>query len=413
MIDLQMLRNHENKVREGLGKRKVDSEKINLIIQLDQQKRAFRRETEILQAELNQASKKMGELIRNGHSAEDLKQSLKGLSNKIQDKEKDLAQLEELLQSMMYEIPNLPDDSVPEGLGESDNIEIRRVGVLPDFNFTPRSHDELGKLNDMLDFERGVKLAGNKFIVLKKDASYYSRSLMNLMLDTAIERGYWEISPPFVCLGSSLVGTGQLPKFEEDLYKIENEDLYLVPTGEVPLVNLFRDEVFLEDQLPLKVTAYTPCFRKEAGAAGKESKGLIRLHQFDKVELVCFSHPEKSFDMLENLTLDAEAVLQKLKLPYRVMLLCTGDMSGFSTSKTYDIEVWFPSLNKYVEISSCSNCTDFQARRAQIRYKDQQGKNHLLHTLNGSGLAIGRCLAALMENCQRADGSIAWPDVLK
>lgn len=413
MIDLQLVRQNPEFVKTALAKRGIDPSEIDQLVGYDAQKRSLTQEIEQLQFERNQASKKIGEIIKLGQSALEVSASVKKIGELIQEKNKELLQVQNLFQSLHMNLPNLPHESVPLGESEKDNLELRAVGSPRKFDFTPKSHDELGKINQAIDFERATRLAGNKFALLSSEGAYYSRSLMNLMIDSARERGYTEINPPFIGRRCLFEGSGQLPKFEEDLYKIEGEDTFLIPTGEVPLVNLFREEILPLEQLPCKMVAYTPCFRKEAGAAGKESKGLIRLHQFEKVELVWLCLPEKSFEALEELTQDAEAVLQKLNLPYRVVSLCTGDMSGFSTAKTYDIEVWFPSLGKYLEISSCSNCTDFQARRAQIRYKTSEGKNLLLHTLNGSALAIGRCLAALMENYQEADGSISWPDVLK
>jgi seryl-tRNA synthetase len=407
------MRQDPDKVKKALEKRGIKSQIIDEMLAYDSQRRSLTQDLELLQFERNQASKKIGEMLRLGHSVAELSASVKQIGQDIQEKGKAMQALEDLFQALHMNLPNLPHESVPLGEGEQDNLELRKVGTPRVFEFTPRSHDELGKINNTIDFERAARLSGNKFALLTGEGAYYSRSLMNLMINSARERGYKEINPPFIGKRCLFEGSGQLPKFEEDLYKIEGEDTFLIPTGEVPLVNLFREEILRLDQLPCKMVAYTPCFRKEAGAAGKESKGLIRLHQFEKVELVWLCLPEHSFQALEELTLDAEAILQKLKLPYRVVSLCTGDMSGFSTAKTYDIEVWFPSLGKYLEISSCSNCTDFQARRAQIRYKAQTGKNHFLHTLNGSALAIGRCLAAVMENYQEADGSIAWPDVLK
>jgi seryl-tRNA synthetase len=407
------MRQNPDFIKKALAKRGIDSSSIDQLLEYDAQRRGLTQQVEQLQYERNQASKKIGEMLKLGQSVEEISASVKKIGERIQETNKELLSLEELFKSLHMNLPNLPHESVPLGDSEKDNIELRVVGRPRNFDFTPKAHDELGKINHAIDFERGARLSGNKFALLTDDGAFYSRSLMNLMISSARERGYTEINPPFIGKRCLFEGSGQLPKFEEDLYKIEGEDTFLIPTGEVPLVNLFREEILSLDQLPCKLVAYTPCFRKEAGAAGKESKGLIRLHQFEKVELVWLCLPEYSFQALEEITRDAEAILQKLQLPYRVVSLCSGDMSGFSTAKTYDIEVWFPSLGKYLEISSCSNCTDFQARRAQIRYKTAEGKNQFLHTLNGSALAIGRCLAAVMENYQQADGSISWPDVLK
>ncbi len=386
---------------------------MEALINLDEEIRQLTKATEKLKASRNEKSKTIGIKIKEGLPVEDIAREVKQIGEQIKKSEKEMEAFKDDFQSMLWDLPNLPHDLVPEGAGEEDNLEIRKEGALPDFDFEPRSHHEIGKECDWLDFERGVKLSGNKFVVLKDQGAFYSRHLIQFMLNSARERGYLEVAPPLMAKRSVFYGSGQLPKFEDDLYKIQDDDSFLIPTGEVPLVNLYADEILSEEQLPLKLTCLSSCFRKEAGAAGKETKGLIRLHQFEKVELVAVCKPDQSNQMLDEIVADAEVILKKLGLPYRIMLLCTGDMSGFSTSKTYDLEVWFPSLKKYVEISSCSNCTDFQARRAKIRYKASTGKNQLVHTLNGSALAVGRCLAAVMEHYQQADGSIAWPDMLK
>jgi len=328
--------------------------------------------------------------------------------------EKQVASVEENLQAIVMGIPNLCDDSVPQGMDESENVEVRQWGSIPEFTFDPKPHWEIGEGLDILDFDRAAKLSGARFALLKGFGSKLERGLTNFMLDLHTQKhGYTEVLPPFLVNTASMTATGQLPKFEEDLFKIKDWDLYLIPTAEVPVTNIHRDETLAEKQLPIKYCSYTPCFRSEAGSYGKDTRGLIRQHQFDKVELVKFTRPEDSIDELEALLADAEEVLQLLKLPYRVVTLCTGDL-GFSAIKTYDIEVWMPAQNKYREISSCSNFGDFQARRGGIRYRPRDSKkSSLVHTLNGSGLAVGRTLAAILENCQRDDGSIYLPEVLE
>ena len=334
--------------------------------------------------------------------------------DRIKELEKRVAAVEENLQQIVMGIPNLCDDSVPVGKDDSDNVEIKRWGTIPDFTFAPKPHWEISEKLGILDFERAAKISGARFSVLKGLGSRLERALINFMLDLHTQKhGYIEILPPFMVNAESMIATGQLPKFEADLFRISGWDFYLIPTAEVPVTNIHRDETLPEKQLPIKYCSYTPCFRSEAGSYGKDTRGLIRQHQFDKVELVKFTRPEDSGKELETLLADAEEVLQLLKLPYRVVALCTGDL-GFSATKTYDIEVWMPTQNKYREISSCSNFGDFQARRGGIRYRPRDsGKSSLVHTLNGSGLAVGRTLAAILENFQRSDGTIFIPEVLE
>jgi seryl-tRNA synthetase len=333
---------------------------------------------------------------------------------RIKDLKKQVASVEEDLQEIVMGIPNLCDDSVPQGMDDSENVEVRQWGKIPEFSFDPKPHWEIGEALDILDFERAAKLSGARFVLLKGFGSKLERALINFMLDLHTQKhGYTEVLPPFMVNSASMTATGQLPKFEEDLFRIKDWDLYLVPTAEVPVTNIHRNETLSEKQLPIKYCAYTPCFRSEAGSYGKDTRGLIRQHQFDKVELVKFARPDESIDELESLLADAEKVLQLLKLPYRVVNLCAGDL-GFSAIKTYDIEVWMPAQSKYREISSCSNFGDFQARRGGIRYRPRNSKkSSLVHTLNGSGLAVGRTLAAILENFQRDDGSVYLPEVLE
>lgn len=338
---------------------------------------------------------------------------LKTLSDEITDAELQLKEVEEKVQAQALLFPNIPDLTVPIGQDETANRIERTWGEIRQFDFTPRPHDELGVNLGVLDFERGIKLSKSRFTVYLKDGARLERALINFMLDTHAKAGYSEVLPPFLVNSASMQGTGQLPKFGEDLFRCKDDDLWLIPTAEVPVTNLHRDEILPEEVLPLYYTAYTPCFRREAGSYGRDTKGIIRQHQFNKVELVKFVKPENSFAELDALTQDAARILELLGLPYRVVTLCTGDL-GFSAAKTYDLEVWFPSLNCYKEISSCSNFVDFQARRAMIRYRSTEtGKAELLHTLNGSGLAVGRTFAAILENYQQADGSVEIPECLR
>jgi seryl-tRNA synthetase len=377
-----------------------------------------RLQTEIsaLRHEHGQESKRIASLMKEGKKAEaeELRTKLRRDSDAIQDREERLTKAEEECRNVVVGIPNLPHESVPVGRDASENVEVRRVGEPRSFPFEPRPHWEVGADLGILDFERAAKISGARFAVLAGAGARLERALIQFMLDLHTrEHGYREMLPPFLAGADALFGTGQLPKFETDLFKVEGRDLYLVPTAEVPLTNLHRDEVLEAGELPKHYTAYTPCFRSEAGSHGKDVRGLIRQHQFDKVELVKITDQETSFDELESLTRNAEEVLKRLGLPYRVVLLCTGDM-GFASSKTYDIEVWLPSQNTYREISSCSNCTDFQARRAKIRYRPATGgKPRLCHTLNGSGLAVGRTWLAILENYQNEDGSVEIPESLR
>ncbi len=413
MLDLKLIRKNYEEVRKRLSLRGEEYVKLlDEVYKLDKQKREIQKEVENLRALLNRKSKEYGRLKREGKEDENLKKELTEIKENLQKLEEELKLLEEKLNYYLLRIPNLPHPSVPVGEDEKDNVEVRRWGEPPKFGFEPKPHWELGEKLGILDFERGAKLSGSRFVVKKGLGARLVRALINFMLDLHTSKGYEEVYVPHLVKPEILIGTGQLPKFEEDLFKCERDNLYLIPTAEVPLTNLHREEILKEEELPLYYTAYTPCYRREAGSYGRDIKGLIRLHQFDKVELVKITRQEDSYEELEKLVKDAEKVLQELELPYRVVELCTGDL-GFSAAKTYDLEVWMPSYNRYREISSCSNCEDFQARRMKLRYKTKDGKNLYCHTLNGSGLAVGRTLAAILENYQQGDGSVIIPKALR
>ena len=414
MIDIKLLRENPHFVKERLKTRDESYLKlIDRLLEIDEERRKIIKEIESLRAERNEKSKLFPILKKEGKDTTEIQQRVKQIGEIIKNLEDKLQEIENEYNNILYYIPNLPAPDVPIGKDENDNLEIRRWGEPRKFNFEPLSHYEIGEKLGILDSERGVKLSGSRFTVMFKEAARLERALINFMLDVHTKQhGYTEVWTPALVKPEILFGTGQLPKFKEDLYKIEDEDLYLIPTAEVTLTNLHADEILSEEDLPKYYTAYTPCFRKEAGSHGKDVKGILRQHQFDKVELVKIVKPEDSYNELEKLVNEAEKILQLLEIPYRVVLLCTGDM-GFSAAKTYDIEVWIPSQNRYREISSCSNTEDFQARRAKIRYKDKNGKNHYVHTLNGSGLAVGRTLIAIMENYQKPDGTFEIPKVLK
>jgi seryl-tRNA synthetase len=367
-----------------------------------------------LRAERNAASEEIGRLRREKLDASLLMEKMKEVAARIKEMEAGLPDLEGRMEEVLLSIPNLPDPSVPEGAGEEDNATVRTWGTIPSFPFPVRDHVDIGAGLDILDFERAAKIAGARFCLSKGPGALLERALINFMLDVHTrEHGYTEVLPPFLANSASFFGTGQLPKFEDDLFRVAGTDYFLVPTAEVPVTNIVRDEILPGEKLPLKMTAYTPCFRAEAGSYGKDVRGMIRQHQFNKVELVKVCRPEQSWEELEALTADAEDILQRLSLPYRVVTLCTADL-GFSSAKTYDLEVWLPSQNRYREISSCSNFTDFQARRAKIRFRDlASGKTRLAHTLNGSGLAAGRTVVAILENFQQADGSVVVPEPLR
>ncbi|CCO08522.1 serine--tRNA ligase [Desulforamulus hydrothermalis] len=412
MLDIKLVRSNPELVLEGLRKRGSDIS-LDEFLQLDARRREKLVVVEQLKNTRNVVSQEIGKLKKAGQDAAAKQQEMRQVSQQIKDLDDEIRTLEERLQEILLSIPNIPHESVPEGKDDQDNQEVRRWGKPRQFEFAPKAHWDLGEALDIIDFERGGKVTGARFAFYKGLGARLERALINFMLDLHTrEHGYTEVFPPFIVNADSMVGTGQLPKFAEDMFKLEGLNYYLIPTAEVPVTNLYREEILPADKLPIYHCAYSACFRAEAGAAGRDTRGLIRQHQFNKVELVKFCKPEESFDELERLTANAEKVLQALGLPYRVVLLCTGDM-GFSSAKTYDIEVWLPSYNAYKEISSCSNFLDFQARRANIKYRPApKAKPEFVHTLNGSGIAVGRALSAILENYQEADGSITVPPVL-
>lgn len=414
MLDIKLIRENPEFVKERLSTRdKSYTDMVDRILQIDIRRRDIVKTVESLRAQRNEMSKLFPVYKKEGKDVSDIQNRVRQIGDEISSLERELDEIEREFNYLLLTIPNLPAKDVPLGKDENDNVEIRRWGKPREFDFTPIPHYEIGERLGILDFERGSKLSGSRFTVMYAEAARLERALINFMLDIHTkEHGYTEVWTPALVKPEILQGTGQLPKFEEDLYRIQEEDLYLIPTAEVTLTNLHRDEIIPEDKLPIYYTAYTPCFRREAGSHGKDVRGILRQHQFDKVELVKIVKPEDSYTELEKLVNEAERILQLLEIPYRVVLLCSGDM-GFSAAKTYDIEVWIPSQNRYREISSCSNTEDFQARRAKIRYKDKDGRNHFVHTLNGSGLAVGRTLIAIMENYQRSDGTFDIPEVLK
>jgi len=415
MLDLNYVRDHLPQVEEKLRQRGLNPEELlGGFRDLDARRRQAITAAETLKAERNKKSEEVGRRKRTGEDATTLMEETKSLREEGERQERVAAQLEEEMRGVMSQIPNLPHASVPVGRSEHDNVEVRRWGAPPQFNFQPKPHWELGEQLGVLDLERATKLSGARFAVYWDLGAKLERALANFMLDLHTgQHGYTEVLPPYAVNSSSMYGTGQLPKFAGDSFKLQEHDLWLIPTAEVPLTNLYRDETLEEDQLPISVTGYTPCFRSEAGSYGKDVRGIIRQHQFQKVELVKFSHPDRSYDDHEKLTRDAEVVLQRLGLHYRVVTLSTGDM-GFGSAKTYDIEVWLPGQNLFREISSCSNFEAFQSRRANIRFRPAgKKKTEFVHTINGSGLAVGRTWLAILENYQQPDGSVVIPEALR
>jgi seryl-tRNA synthetase len=413
MLDIKLIRDNPDFVRERLASRgRGDEARLAEITALDEKRRKLLTESDTLKAQRNTVSKEIGQLKSKGQNADTQMAAMKTVGDRITALDQEVAAADASLQNILLTIPNLPHESVAKGKDSADNPEVRQWGEVPKFSFHPKPHWEIGEKLGILDFPRATKISGSGFILYKGAGARLERALINWLLDLHTgEHGYTEVSPPFIINRAAMVGTGQLPKFEEDMYRLRDEDMYLAPTAEVPVANIHREEILREDQLPINYCAYTPCFRREAGAAGKETRGMIRVHQFDKVEMIKFVKPETSYDELEKLTANAERVLQLLGLHYRIVLLCTGDM-GFASAKTYDIEVWAPGQNAYLEVSSCSNCEDFQARRANIRFKSADAKNRFVHILNGSGTALARLYVALLETYQQPDGSVKLPEVL-
>jgi len=412
MISVKLVRADPELVEKGLADRGADARPLELLLELDSKWRGAKARADSLKGERNKFTEEIAKLKKAGKEKDAQKQIKKSheLGEEIRGEDMELASLEEKMNEILLTMPNIPHESVPVGKSEEENAEVRKWGEPKLGSKEVLPHYELGQMSGLIDFERGAKVSGSRFVFLRKELARLERALVHFMLENAISRGYEEYAPPYLVTPKTMQGTGQLPKFGEELYHVERDSLYLIPTAEVPLTNLYSGEILKEEQLPISVCAYTPCFRREAGNYQKDIKGILRQHQFDKVELVKFATPENSYSELEKLTKDAESVLQKLGLPYRVVSLCTGDL-GFAAAKTYDIEVWVPSQDKYREISSCSNCTDFQARRANIRYW-KAGKPEFVHTLNGSGIAVGRTMVAIMENYQE-DGGVEVPKVLR
>lgn len=413
MLEIKFIRNNISKVKKALSDRGESSE-LDVFEACDQKRREILAEIENLRHQRNVVSQQIAEMKKSGTDAGALMAKMRTVGAAIKSRAQTLGAKETQLDKILMVLPNLPHKSVPKGKDENDNQVLKQIGTAPEFDFTPQPHWDLGRHLQILDFERAAKITGSRFPLYFGAGARLERALINLMLDVhTAEHGYLETLPPFIVNRKSMTGTGQLPKFEQDLFKLDGWDYYLIPTAEVPLTNIHQDEILAEGQLPLYYTAYTPCFRSEAGSHGKDTRGLIRQHQFNKVELVKFTTPESSYDELESLLENAESILQRLKLPYQVITLCTGDL-GFSAAKTYDIEVWMPAQGVYREISSCSNFESFQARRANIRFRCKAKKGtELVHTLNGSALAVGRCVAAILENYQQTDGSVVVPEVLR
>ena len=412
MLDIKTIRSTPEEIKRKLASRGGEF-RIDDVLKLDEERRNIIFEVEELKSKKNKVSEEVAKLKKAKQDAEAMVLEMREVSERIKEMDERVRVLDEEITGILMTIPNTPYDGIPDGLTSEDNIEIRKFGEPTKFEYEPKAHWDIGVDLNILDFETAGKVTGARFTFYRGLGARLERALINFMLDTHIDNGYTEVFPPFMVHRRSMMGTGQLPKFEEDAFKVQNTDYFLVPTAEVPVTNMYREQILSGSQLPIKHTAYTACFRAEAGSAGRDTRGLIRQHQFNKVEMVKFANPENSYEELEILTEDAERILKLLKLPYRVVCLCAGDL-GFSSAKTYDIEVWMPSYDKYVEISSCSNFEDFQARRADIKFRpDPKDKPRFIHTLNGSGLAIGRTVAAILENFQQGDGSVIIPEVLR
>lgn len=414
MLDIRVIRENPEKVKAAMKSRNKDMDaQVDRVLEIDAARRELMGKADALKAEQNAASKEIPRIKKEGGDISEIMSRMNEIKESVKKLDAELAELDAAQKSIMYEFPNIPNESVPVGKDDSENVEVRRWGEPTKFDFEPKAHWDIGADLGILDPETAAKVTGARFHFYKDMGARLERAIMNFFLNTHTANGYTEVFPPYMVNRASMTGTGQLPKFEEDAFKITNDDYFLIPTAEVPVTNMHRDEILDGTKLPIKYCAYSACFRAEAGSAGRDTRGLIRQHQFNKVELVKFANPENSYEELEKLTNDAERVLQLLGLPYRVVTLSTGDL-GFSSAKTYDIEVWMPSYGRYVEISSCSNFEDFQARRASIRFKNSpKDKAQLVHTLNGSGVAIGRTTAAILENYQNADGSVTVPEVLR
>ncbi|HUU52462.1 MAG TPA: serine--tRNA ligase [Candidatus Heimdallarchaeota archaeon] len=413
MLSIKLVEERPDFIRQKMALRGIEAD-LDEFLSLSQDRKAMLRRIEDLRYELNKTSKQIGQMKKTGEDATDIIVAMKKISDEIKSMDDEYKNIEVKLQNLLLNIPNIPHESVPEGLSPDNNVEVRAFGEKPTFSFPVKPHWELGKDLGILDFERASKLVGSRFAIYLGAGALLERALINFMLDIHTrEKGYTEVIPPFIANAESLTGTGNLPKFEEDLFKIRGQEWYLIPTAEVPLTNMYREEILDSSSLPQRFVAYTPCFRSEAGSYGKDIRGLIRQHQFNKVELASFALPEKSYEELEKITADAEEILKRLGLCYRVVVLCTGDM-GFAGAKTYDLELWMPHRKKFLEISSCTNCEDFQARRANIRFRRQpKSKPEFVHTLNGSGVALGRTVSALLESYQQEDGSVLIPEILR
>lgn len=412
MLDIKMIRQNTDEIKERLATRGVKAEKIDALLEKDKRRRELLVETEGLKQKRNEVSAEIANAKRNKQDATDAIKEMREVGAKIKSLDEELEEVEATVKDMASRLPTLPNPTIPVGPDESDNVELRKVGTPREFDFEPKAHWDIGEDLGILDFDRGAKVSGARFVYYKGLGARLERAVYNFMLDEHAKEGYTEMLPPYIVNAQTMYGTGQFPKFKEDVYQVNGEDMTLIPTAEVPLTNYYRDEVIPMEKLPVYFTALTPCFRSEAGSAGRDTRGLIRMHQFNKVEMVKFSKPENSYDELEKMTQNAGNIMEKLGLPYHVITLSTGDM-GFSAAMTHDLEVWMPAQNKYREISSCSNCEDFQARRAHIQYRDENGKLNFVHTLNGSGLAVGRTVAAILENYQNEDGSVTVPEALR